>query len=376
MKKSVMVVLLLLIVLVFIEALSFVFFTSVKDKFSFKNDKVFLLRNDRIEAVKKSFDPTLGWKTIYDTKFGERPREKEYSVDLLSSFGDSFTHCDQVNHDETWQTYLSQQAGANVYNFGNGAYGTDQAYLRFKQDFPKVKTRIVTLGLITENICRIAAVYRAFSWPGTGMPATKPRFEAKGDKLVLIENPVRSVNEISKLQDINYLRSIGRYDYWYNHQAVPELKFPYTRILFNGRFWEEVNLRLHHKTIDEFANRMQVVKLWEGTEYEQLMYRIFDNFVNDAKSYASVPVIMIFPMKEESEKMYQKKKPDDNFERIKSYCRKRGYLVFDGGEALLKHARSIDDIHSFYVGHLSPLGNKVIAEEFHLFLKNNKLLQE
>jgi hypothetical protein len=52
----------------------------------------------------------------------------------INSYGDSFTHGDQVNDGETWQEYLAGHLGEPVRNFGVGGYGVYQSYLRMKRE--------------------------------------------------------------------------------------------------------------------------------------------------------------------------------------------------------------------------------------------------
>jgi hypothetical protein len=246
--------------------------------------------------------------------------------------------------------------------------------LRFTQDYPKVKTKIAVLGLITENINRVVNVYRPFFFPGTGIPATKPHFGLKGDELVLIDNPIKSADEVVKLQDVSFLKKIGEEDYWYTHQSLPRLGFPYTNILFNRNFWGEVKLRLQHKTYNDLVPRNSDANLWENEKYERIMQLIFDKFAYDCKGFKAIPVIMIFPMWEDANYTFHNKRPAANVKRITSYCSSRGYLVFDGVYALTRNASTEKELQSFYSGHLSPSGNQVIAKEFYSFLKENKLL--
>ncbi|MBM3726843.1 MAG: hypothetical protein FJW40_15660 [Acidobacteria bacterium] len=48
----------------------------------------------------------------------------------INTYGDSFTHGDQVNDAETWQEYLAGHIGEPIRNFGVGGYGVYQAYRR------------------------------------------------------------------------------------------------------------------------------------------------------------------------------------------------------------------------------------------------------
>ena len=48
----------------------------------------------------------------------------------INTYGNSFTHCHQVNDGETWQEYLAGHLGEPVRNFGMGGLGVYQAYRR------------------------------------------------------------------------------------------------------------------------------------------------------------------------------------------------------------------------------------------------------
>jgi hypothetical protein len=48
----------------------------------------------------------------------------------INTYGNSFTHGDQVNDGETWQEYLAGHLGEPIRNFGVGGYGVYQAYRR------------------------------------------------------------------------------------------------------------------------------------------------------------------------------------------------------------------------------------------------------
>jgi hypothetical protein len=52
----------------------------------------------------------------------------------INTYGDSFTHGDQVNDGETWQEYLAGHLGEPIRNFGVGGYGVYQSYLRMKRE--------------------------------------------------------------------------------------------------------------------------------------------------------------------------------------------------------------------------------------------------
>src|SRR5262245_17866041 len=102
--------------------------------------------------------PVLGWswkpldqrRTINSQ--GIRS-EHDYSqvappvVVRVSAFGDSFTFGSEVEINETWESQLEgQDPRFEVLNFGVGAYGLDQAYLRYLQDGVHFHSDIVVIG--------------------------------------------------------------------------------------------------------------------------------------------------------------------------------------------------------------------------------------
>ena len=118
--------------------------------------------NKRInEFAKKgaasNFDSLLGWtmkplasEQNEDWSYriderGARLNNKNKNRTRISTYGDSFTFCDQVCDDETWQYYLSDLTKSNVINFGVGGYGTDQAFIRIEREFDNNPTEIVML---------------------------------------------------------------------------------------------------------------------------------------------------------------------------------------------------------------------------------------
>lgn len=365
-KKIVFYLIMLAIVLGVIECISFAYFSIFHERYTFFNYDNYLLPAEDIARTEKIFDAELGWDNHYDTKYGERKRDIDYKEDLISTFGESHTHCDQVDDDETWQYYLSNILKKNVYNFGVGAYGTDQAYLRYKRDYQKVNTPIVTLGLTSENLNRIVNVYRPFYSPNGKNFLTKPRFILDNNKLRLLSNPIQSKKDIWKLGDEDFIKSIKN-DYW-SDSSLPSFSFPYTSIFFNKNFYDET---INGK-FDDLSTRKS--KLWNDAGTTNLLFRIFDAFVDDAKSKKATPIIMILPLKYEVVNLYEKETIVSH-DKILEYCKIKNYLCFDGTKSLAQAANSKSDIESFYKGHASAEGNEVTAKGFYSFLQENKLVE-
>ena len=327
-----------------------------------------------LPRLKRLYDFNLGWKKRFSTAFGERPRRIVYGRPLLAAFGDSFTYCEEVGNEETWEEQLAAMLSGDVYNFGVGAYGTDQAYLRFHEEFEKVGTPLVALGLITENINRIVNRYRPFYFERTGYTMPKPRFILRGKIRELIENPVRNESELGKLLDPKFIESLGENDFWFHRDERPALSFPYTAILFHPRFWLEISHRGGGGEIDDLSPRPWA-NLWTYPPARDLMFSILDSFMEESKAAGMVPFINLLPTQTEVIAQMQGKNPP-KLAVVYSYCQSRGYPCFNGAAALAKNARTNAEVSKFFIHHFTPLGNKIIASELQAFLVEQKLIDQ
>ena len=154
------------------------------------------------------FDERLGWTyhpnwawdegTFTINGAGLRAR-REYSPEPLPDtlriavFGDSFTAGEEVSDQETWSEHLEvglNRAGirAEVLNFGVGAYGMGQAFLRWQHMGKQFQPDIVIFGLQPENLKRNVNVFRQML-NSAGMPFSKPRYAIIGQELTLLNAP-------------------------------------------------------------------------------------------------------------------------------------------------------------------------------------------
>jgi len=112
----------------------------------------------------------------------------------IVSVGDSFTDCDEVSNQDTWESALEGlRSDVEVLNLGMPMSGTDQALLRYQRDGLRFAPQISILGIWTENICRnLAIVYYYFNpyFSSASVFLSKPRFLLQASKLTLINSPV------------------------------------------------------------------------------------------------------------------------------------------------------------------------------------------
>jgi hypothetical protein len=360
--------------LVALELGCFVLARSRGEHFTWHDATLYVLRPDELtDALERNYHPTLGWKTPHATPFGERPRPLDYPEAFLASFGDSYTYCIGVEDDQTWQNRLAARISADVYNFGNGAYGTDQAFLRFREDFPAVRTPVVVLGMITENINRIHNRYRKFYFASTRTPLTKPRFLLADGELELLPNPVRDVSELPRLCDPEFIEEIGQDDAWFDADSFPKRRFPYSRCLFYESFWRELRQGPRSQGVDDIDPRPNA-ELWADERARELLFAILRQFAEEARAQQSHPVLMLFPMFRETSARMERGTPPDFVRALTDACRESELDFFDGIAAFATAVGDERELRPLYGNHLSPRGNELLAELFQRWLEERGLL--
>lgn len=365
----------IVVALLSIEICCALFFTIFYDRFTFFSPEKYFLEEEKFEKAAKAYHSLYGWMKYYDTPYGERPRKNSYQQPFMAVYGDSYTHCDQVDHDQTFEHYLSRRLKADIYNFGVGGFGTDQAFLRFRTEFERVNTPVVGLGLITENINRAVNVYRKFYYLPTALSIPKPRYVLEDGKLNLIENPLMSKEDIPLLRNAAYIMKLGKNDYWFNRDNYPAFGFPFTEILFNHRLWLEVMHQADEQSIDDIDPRPWE-QLWDEEEPRELMYAIFDAFYEEAIDKNVDPVILLLPQSRELFTHIEGGEPTASRKWIIDYCKSKGYRCFDGIEAIAGSVKSLDEAKSLYHGHLTAEGNRRLSRALYRFLGEHGLIEK
>jgi len=156
----------------------------------------------------KSRDNDLGWPSKLAhgqlfNEFGYRPtpegsKYKEENA-CIAVFGDSQGYGLDVSDTDAWTNILSKRLGCKVENYSVPAYGTDQAYLRFKKVKPKANTIIMTF--IDDNLRRNFLQFWDLAYGEIYLDRTKPRFILDDSQnLKFVPLPVNTWQDI---EDIN-----------------------------------------------------------------------------------------------------------------------------------------------------------------------------
>ena len=121
-----------------------------------------LLKN---QSTYGKYSPDLGWtikkngtSPLFQANAQGLRGDRDYSLKpppnivRIATFGDSFTHGDEVKNKQTWQEKLNSiDQNLEILNFGVNGYGLDQSFLRYQKDGVKFNSHIVLIGFLSEK---------------------------------------------------------------------------------------------------------------------------------------------------------------------------------------------------------------------------------
>jgi hypothetical protein len=312
-------------------------------------------------------DSTLGWVIAPSEANSAGMRDnQEYEtvprpgIVRISAFGDSFTYGADVPLADCWEKQMTAMSPSiEVLNYGVGGYGFDQAYLRYLQVGTDYHPNIVFIGFMSENIARDVNVFRGFY---TNMYRdtifTKPRFQVRDGQLVLLKNPLATMEDYKNFldNDTEVLAELGKNDYHYrmnyNHG-----RFDFSPSVRLGKmFWAELNKNLFHP-IFKLDGLYDV-----NSEAYQVTVRIFDAFYRKVLENGAVPVILVFP--DLNDQFRSREGKIRRYTALLEYFRSKGYRFIDTLDALKPYESRyrIDQLSVMKWGHYTPLGNGIIAK--------------
>ena len=288
------------------------------------------------------FDAELGW-TIRPN--GSKPQYKANSLGMratreyaprpepgivrVGAFGDSFTHGSGVPTGFTWEERLeSSVPGLEVLNFGIPGSDPGQALLRYRRQGVQYNPSIVLIGAMSENINRMVNTFRPFYFSRSGIPFSKPRFAIERGKLVLIENPIRSLNDYKELlsDPERMIPRLGEHDYFYRRfhrrsrfDFLPSVRF--ARIIQNQYFNQPIF------TPGGLYNTR--------SEAYQVTFRVLDQFYREALEHGSLPIVVLFPQRKDVRLRLDRQKV--TYQPLLDELRRRGYRVIDLADGFEKY---------------------------------------
>ena len=127
----------------------------------------------------------------------------------IHTYGDSFTHCDQVSDGETWQEYLAAHFQEPIRNYGVGGYGVYQAYRRMLKVERTTPAEYIILNIWDDDHYRNLDSWRAIRF-GHRTPCgfTLPylRVNVEKGQCKQVENLCRESKDVYRLCDEDFVR--------------------------------------------------------------------------------------------------------------------------------------------------------------------------
>lgn len=353
-----------------------------------------------------SYDPELGWARKPNTTGTDKGREGKvtYHIDergsrrspvdappVVSSFGDSYVFCRQVEDGETWQAQFAGMTGIGMQNFGVGNYGADQGLLRYERTELPGGVEAVILGFVPETICRVHSYWKHYLEFGNTF-AFKPRFTLDSEgELELLENPMRTPDHFDRLAEI--VPRVSENDRFYERKFRSlQFRRPYllsylrhpvrntrlmgallTRSLMralgrSGRRTEDRPFRL----IMEY-NIRESHRFYQKPEFTRLLTEIIRRFREEAERRGHRPLLLVMPQMMDLELSRGERTPyEPYYERL---SRELDLEVVDMTPRFRGEDLRTLYIEDYYGGHLSAEGNRRVAEALRDRLENLNVLK-
>jgi hypothetical protein len=182
------------------------------------------------------YDAELGWVLCNSVRADGVDRSKtfyHYDADgarkavhfadrpcRVHTFGNSFTHGDQVSDGETWQEYLAAHFQEPVRNFGIGGYSVYQAYLRLRRVEGQAGAPYVILNIYDDDHYRNLDSWRPLRM-GRRIPdhGTLPhlRVDVAGGRCEPVANVLPRAEDVYQLCDEDFV--------WRTFKDEPTLKW-------------------------------------------------------------------------------------------------------------------------------------------------------
>ncbi len=364
-------------ILLFIETISFFATGFLQTKGVFYKPSI----NDSYEDYLSKRDTLLGWPS--PDNFGKNGNfdlsgsriipafsNPEKHRNCISLYGDSFTWSGEVDPEYSWSNILSTLVNCRVANYGVGAYGTDQAYLRFKQN-RNDNAKIVFLNHLSENILRNVNQFRDLLYKGEGL-GFKPRFIiSEKEELALIALPAFNISQYEDvvLNPAKYFRN--EYFLPGGLSGVTVARFPYSFSMIKSlkHFYVKAKLR------DEPAH-LEFYKKDHPSRGLEITAKILTAFHKDAIERGKVPIITIIPIGKDL--LYFLDHHVWPYQSLIDELSLSGISVFNFGDGVIRDLNGNDPCLLFdnCSAHYNQEGYKILAKLAYKLLLKRQLLDK
>lgn len=285
----------------------------------------------------------------------------------INTYGDSFTHGDQVNDGETWQEYLAAHLREPIGNFGTGGHGVYQAYRRMlREETGRNSAQYLILQVFGD--ASIRSLYRGRHPTGITLAAsslpvgkdypiintTTGHFEEK-------TNPLPDARAVYQLTDPDWIVQTNKDD------LALEL----------GLYERGLIRELDKESIDQLARVLDFTLDWSHPEtYGAQATALLDRYANRASMYTlgkarvfaqthgkKLFVILNDPFRAFQQMLDGKARYD---QELLDYLKREKFDYFDMTEVHFRDWQdskmSLDAYRKrYFIGHYNPAGNHFFA---------------
>jgi len=308
------------------------------------------------------FDSTLGWKLknngaspplYYASSQGFRISRDEFLMDKnidsadIITIGNSFTHGEEVLHENSWPYILGKMSNKTVVNLGVSGYGIDQAILRYMHS--SIKTDMVILGIVPDDFDRATKIlYRGIYYGGL---VSKPMFQFQSNGEYNIVNQPCLIG-IDLLKEFN----LGiRSDFM-------KLEKNYDDMLFKNEF---MDYSILYRILKMFRYRNNYVKPpiyhrdSEDSDYKYIL-SILNVFFNECQKNKVSPIIVLFDIYNHIMQY------DQPWKNMIHDINKIGFLVVEPQDSIISlYKIKPNSVINDGGNHFTPMVNELIAKNLH-----------
>lgn len=340
---------------------------------------------DRLEAYRallaagtdpssvSDFDPDLGWcpRAARDdgpyridargARYATQPvpRERTPGVRRVVALGCSFTFGAEVEGPDAWFARVDEaRADLEVVNLAFGAYGLDQALLRWRRDGARESCEEAWLGVLPSAALRNVTTYHPALRHWTNVVHVKPRFElGANDVLVPVASPARSLADlVLLLSDAHaFARDVAPHDLWVQ-------RAPQTYARRGSVWWHHVaSLRLAATWLERRGRDARPWLADDTSEVHRLERALVLELARDVAVAQRRLRVLVLPDREDVADARDK---DACWKALVAAWSAAGIEVFDASSAFLTVDGDREARFWAPEGHYSAEGNRVVAEAF------------
>lgn len=326
-----------------------------------------------------TFDGDLGWvlcdsvrsdgvyrsKTYYHYEADGARKVSNFPNEpcRIHTYGDSFTHGDQVSDGETWQEYLAAHLQEPVRNYGIGGYAVYQAYRRMLKVEEQHPARYIILNIYDDDHYRNLDALRSIRFNRRipdGFPLPHLRVDVAKNRCEQVENLFHRPEDVYQLTDDNFFFKTFHDD-------------PVLRLVLAGANQQTLTREQVEQIADSFGvPKEQLIDPDPGRQLEQVHTKaalfatrhvITWTEEYTAKSNKKLLVMLSFGRRNMQASLEGKPRFD---QELLDWLNGKPYPVIDMRDAFLRdfaeyRGTTASYLDRYYNGHHSPAGNYFTA---------------